>query len=82
MMVFVLCLSPVLSFRQIGTDIQDNKCGWLVVQALLRADDKQKATLKACNALLLTLDDQSATIPFHARLRSTTVAMTTPRWPS
>ncbi|ETV63685.1 hypothetical protein H257_19385, partial [Aphanomyces astaci] len=30
----------------IGTDIQDNKCSWLVVQALARASDAQRATLK------------------------------------
>lgn len=28
-----------------GTDIQDNKCSWLVVQALERADTEQKALL-------------------------------------
>lgn len=32
---------------KIGTDIQDNKCCWLVVQALSRASDEQKAVLKA-----------------------------------
>ncbi len=27
---------------KIGTDIQDNKCSWLVVQALQRASEEQK----------------------------------------
>uniref|UniRef100_A0A7S2UU78 Farnesyl diphosphate synthase n=1 Tax=Fibrocapsa japonica TaxID=94617 RepID=A0A7S2UU78_9STRA len=31
---------------KVGTDIQDNKCSWLVVQALSRADDKQKSILQ------------------------------------
>lgn len=30
---------------QVGTDIQDNKCSWLVVQALERASPEQKAVL-------------------------------------
>jgi farnesyl diphosphate synthase len=34
------------AYQQIGTDIQDNKCGWLIVQALDRATDAQKAVLK------------------------------------
>ena len=32
---------------KVGTDIQDAKCSWLVVQALARASDSQRATLKA-----------------------------------
>jgi hypothetical protein len=32
---------------QIGTDIQDNKCGWLIVQALNIANAEQKALLQA-----------------------------------
>ena len=32
---------------KIGTDIQDNKCSWLVVQALQRAQPPQVAVLKA-----------------------------------
>ena len=32
---------------KVGTDIQDAKCSWLVVQALARADAGQRATLKA-----------------------------------
>jgi farnesyl diphosphate synthase len=32
---------------KVGTDIQDNKCSWLVVQALARASPEQVAVLKA-----------------------------------
>lgn len=32
---------------KVGTDVQDNKCSWLVVQALARATPEQKALLKA-----------------------------------
>jgi farnesyl diphosphate synthase len=32
---------------KIGTDIQDNKCSWLVVQALQRANPKQRAVLES-----------------------------------
>jgi farnesyl diphosphate synthase len=31
---------------QVGTDIQDNKCSWLVVQALQRATADQRALLE------------------------------------
>lgn len=31
---------------QIGTDIEDTKCSWLIVQALKRANDSQKQILK------------------------------------
>ena len=31
---------------KIGTDIQDGKCSWLIVQALQRASPKQKDELK------------------------------------
>ena len=32
---------------KIGTDIQDNKCSWLVVQALERASEAQRAVIEA-----------------------------------
>jgi len=31
---------------KIGTDIQDNKCSWLVVQALNKCDTKQRSLLE------------------------------------
>ncbi|KAK2144097.1 hypothetical protein LSH36_785g01038 [Paralvinella palmiformis] len=32
---------------KVGTDIEDNKCGWLVVQALMRCNDEQRKFLEA-----------------------------------
>lgn len=34
-----------LKYYQIGTDIEDFKCSWLVVQALERADENEKKIL-------------------------------------
>lgn len=33
---------------KIGTDIEDNKCGWLIVQALKKANKQQLQVLKVC----------------------------------
>ena len=33
---------------KIGTDIQDNKCSWLINAALQRASPAQRATLERC----------------------------------
>jgi farnesyl diphosphate synthase len=32
---------------KIGTDIEDNKCSWLIVQAIAKATPEQKAILEA-----------------------------------
>jgi len=32
---------------KIGTDIEDNKCSWLVVQAILRCSPEQRRTIEA-----------------------------------
>ena len=42
------CFGDPAVIGKIGTDIQDNKCSWLVVQALQRAQPPQVAVLKAC----------------------------------
>lgn len=41
------CYADAVTLGKIGTDIQDNKCSWLVVQALKRATPEQKELLKA-----------------------------------
>ena len=33
---------------KVGTDIEENKCSWLVVQALQRASPSQRNTLEVC----------------------------------
>jgi len=39
-------LSSWTLLLQMGTDIEDTKCTWLIVQALQRADESQKKCLK------------------------------------
>jgi farnesyl diphosphate synthase len=41
------CYADAETLGKIGTDIQDNKCGWLVVQAMARCSPAQLALLKA-----------------------------------
>lgn len=43
---FLDCYGDAQVIGKIGTDIQDNKCSWLVVQALQRASPEQKELLK------------------------------------
>ena len=33
---------------KVGTDIEENKCSWLVVQALSRVTAEQRAVLQVC----------------------------------
>ncbi|KAI9229193.1 MAG: isoprenoid synthase domain-containing protein [Piptocephalis tieghemiana] len=41
------CYGDPTTIGKIGTDIQDNKCSWLIVQALDRASPEQRASLDA-----------------------------------
>ena len=40
------CYGDAKTIGKVGTDIQDNKCGWLIVQALLRASPAQRKVLE------------------------------------
>lgn len=40
------CFGDPAVIGKIGTDIQDNKCSWLVIQALMRVNDDQRTILK------------------------------------
>ncbi|KAL2915886.1 Farnesyl pyrophosphate synthetase [Polyrhizophydium stewartii] len=44
---FLDCYGASEVIGKIGTDIEDNKCGWLIVQALARASPEQRALLDA-----------------------------------
>ena len=41
------CYGDAAVIGKIGTDIQDNKCSWLICQALLLGSNAQKETLKS-----------------------------------
>ena len=45
---FLDCFGDPAVTGKIGTDIEDNKCSWLVVQALKKATPPQRAELEVC----------------------------------
>lgn len=61
------CYGDPAVIGKIGTDIQDNKCGWLVVQALKLATPEQRQLLEVGRnrgAQCKCMEHDSATTPF------------------
>lgn len=60
---FLDCYGDPSVIGKVGTDIEDTKCSWLVVNALLRADEEQRKTIEenygrkdpACVAIIKAL---------------------------
>ena len=45
---FLDCYGDPAVIGKVGTDIEENKCSWLVVQALSRVTAEQRAVLQVC----------------------------------
>ena len=43
---YIDCFGDPELTGKVGTDIEDNKCSWLIVQALARANDEQRTILE------------------------------------
>ena len=43
---FLDCFGEAAVIGKVGTDIEDTKCSWLVVQALQKADARQRAIIQ------------------------------------
>ena len=43
---YIDCFGDPELTGKVGTDIEDNKCSWMIVQALARASDEQRAILE------------------------------------
>ncbi len=48
---FLDCFGDPSVTGKIGTDIEDNKCSWLIVQALQRASPEQKVLLQVATVV-------------------------------
>lgn len=46
---FLDCYGDPSVIGKVGTDIEENKCSWLVVQALSRITPEQRAMLQVCS---------------------------------
>ena len=49
---FLDCYGDPEVIGKIGTDIQENKCSWLVIQALKKATPAQRKVLEVCAYVL------------------------------
>ena len=49
---FLDCYGDPEVIGKIGTDIQENKCSWLVIQALKKATPAQRKVLEVCACVL------------------------------
>ena len=47
---------------KVGTDIEDNKCSWLVVQALAKANAEQRALLEVSTIVRSTATSKNTQI--------------------
>ena len=45
---FLDCYGDPVVIGKVGTDIEENKCSWLVVQALSHVTAEQRAVLQVC----------------------------------
>ena len=45
---FLDCYGDPAVIGKVGTDIEENKCSWLVVQALSHVTAEQRAVLQVC----------------------------------
>lgn len=50
---------------KIGTDIEDNKCSWLICTALQLATEEQKETIKVCGCSWLLVLSALAHVRLH-----------------
>lgn len=45
---FIDCFESLARKDKVGTDIEENKCTWLIMKCLEKADKKQKLILEKC----------------------------------
>lgn len=45
---FIDCFGDPATTGKIGTDIENNKCSWLAVVCMQRANNEQKEIMKEC----------------------------------
>jgi len=50
---YIDCFGDPELTGKVGTDIEDNKCSWLIVQALSRANHEQRAALEVRAIVLI-----------------------------